>query len=149
MDTSFFSLIFCIVGSALLISGIYLYFRQRAWMQRARQATGTVIDLVRQRVEGEYVRTRTKDEIRLESKYRYRPVVQFDTAEGRTITITVGLAERPAPYQVGASVEVLYDPNNPGAARLNRFSHLWFYTLMLAGFGVFTLGMGLLGLWLQ
>jgi hypothetical protein len=50
---------------------------------------------------------------------------------------------------VGTPVEVLYDPDDPRQAGIAQFIHLWFYVLMLIGFGLFAIGMGSLGLWLN
>jgi hypothetical protein len=139
------SVIFIIVGIGLLGAGIYAFFRQRSRMARAITTTGVVIELVKQRVEGEYVGSRSELGVKIEKKYRYRPEIRFETPSGETVEFISGIAMRPAPYELGERVEVIYDPQNPHQAQINRFVNLWFYTLMLLFFGLFTLGMGLLG----
>jgi hypothetical protein len=143
------SVIFILAGIGLLGAGIYAFFRQRSRMARGISTTGVVIELVRQRVEGEYVRSRSEHGVKIEGKYRYRPAIRFETPSGESIEFISGIAMRPAPYEVGERVEVIYDPQNPRQAQINRFVNLWFYTLLLLFFGLFTLGMGLLGVFLN
>ena len=62
------------------------------------------------------------------------------------LILMANVSSRPAPYQVGEQVEIIYDPNKPQKAHINRFLYRWFQVLMVFGFGVFLLLMGLLGL---
>jgi hypothetical protein len=82
--------------------------------------------------------------MKLEKKYLYRPLVSFRTQDGRTIKFTPSIAMRPAPYQVGDRISVLYEPDRPKQAQINRFVYLWFYSIMFIAFGFLTMGMGLL-----
>lgn len=133
------------MGLGLSACGVVLLLQRRAIIARSRLAEGTVVELQRWRAEGEYVRTRTEEGSRVQPKYLYRPVVQFTTNRGRRVRFVAGVAMRPAPYQIGMRVPVLYEPGNPQQARINRFIDLWFYVLLLIGFGVFFVVMGLLG----
>lgn len=139
------SVFFLLVGLGLSICGVVLLLRQRAIITRSLVTEGTIIELRRLRVEGEYVRTQTGSETTVQPKYLFRPVVQFTTDRGRRVRFVAGVAMRPAPYQVGARVPVLYEPGNPEQARINQFVDLWFYVLLRIGFGVFFVAMGLLG----
>jgi len=138
--------LFIISGVALVGSGVFMFFRQRAKIRRSLPAVGVVIELMRHRAEGEYAREKTAAGVKIKSKYLYRPVVRFKTETGRTIRFVASVASRPMPYQVGEQVAVIYNPDNPQEAQINRFLYLWFYVVMLIFFGVFTLAMGLLGL---
>jgi hypothetical protein len=140
------SLYFTFIGAALLGYGIFAYFRQRAWIARSIPADGVVVELVRSSVTGEYVRSRTESGIKTENKYSYRPLIRFKTHTGRTINFIPGAAMRPPPYNVGECVEVLYDPDDPQQAQINRFTYLWFNVLVLVFFGMFMIGMGLIGI---
>lgn len=145
LSGSTLSIVFVVAGFITLACGIFVGIRQRAVIARSLATEGTVIELQRRRAEGEYVRTRTDAVTRLQPKYLYRPVVEFATPRGRRVRFVGGVAMRPAPYRIGARVPVLYDPDNPQRAQINRFVYLWFYMLMLMGFGTFFMAMGLLG----
>ena len=140
------SILFVLIGAALFGGGIYAYFRQRARVAQSLLAEGVVIELLRLRAQGEFVVKRTEQGVKLEKKYLYRPVVRFKTHAGRMVDFTASLASRPAPYEIGECVEVLYDPDDPQQAQINAFRYLWFTVFMLIFFGLFALGMGLLGL---
>ena len=85
----------------------------------------------------------------LKKKYLYRPVIEFKPSHGRAIRFSAGVASRPAPYQIGDKVDVLYDPNSPQEARINRFTDLWFAVILFIFFGLFLTGMGLIGFMLS
>jgi hypothetical protein len=138
------SVILLILGPTLLAGGVLLFFRQRARIARSIATEGVVIELIPRRVRGEFIRVKTADGIRLEQKYLYRPLVRFRTRDGRTIRFTSNIAMRPAPYQVGDRVSILYEADRPKQAQINRFINLWFNTIMLISFGFLTMGMGLL-----
>lgn len=147
------SLLFILLGIAVLGVGVFTFFHQRAQIARCTIAIGIVTDLIPVRAEGEYVVSRgeegTKPDFGIEKKYRYRPEIRFKTHAGRTIDFIAPIATRPSRYAIGDPVEVLYDPQNPHAAQINSFLYLWFTTLMLVGFGLFFVGMGMLGVVLQ
>jgi hypothetical protein len=56
----------------------------------------------------------------------YHPVIRFVTAHGREVTFqaTQGSENRPA-QQLGQSVRILYDPENPTDARLDTWYSRW------------------------
>jgi hypothetical protein len=139
------SALFIVIGLFLLVAGIVLYFLQRSRIARSMKAQGVVTGLVRQRAEGEYRTSRTEHGIEIHRKYLYRPQVRFETQTGGKVQFIARIASRPAPYQEGDRVEVLYDPDKPQGAQINSFLYLWFYVLMLVFFGLFAMGMGALG----
>lgn len=55
----------------------------------------------------------------------YYPVIEFRTPDGRMVRFTDGVGTYPAEYQVGTEVEVLYDPNNVGTARVMSWKRIW------------------------
>jgi hypothetical protein len=136
--------LFVMLGPTLLASGIFLFFRQRARIARSISAEGIVIELIPRRASREFILEKTEGGVKLEKKYLYRPLVRFRTQDGRTIKFSPSIATRPAPYQVGDRVSILYEPDRPNQAQINRFVYLWFFPMMFIAFGVFTLGMGLL-----
>jgi hypothetical protein len=140
------SVLFIFIGIALFGGGVFTFFRQRARVAQSLLAEGVVIELLQQRVRGEFVISRTEQGLKFEKKYLYRPVIRFETQTGRKIDFIASVASRPAPYQVGECVDVLYNPDDPQQAQINSFLYLWFYVLLLVFFGLFTAGMGVFGL---
>lgn len=132
-------------GIALVGFGIFTFFRQRAQIAQFSRADGVVTELIPVRVGGELVVSRTEEGMKMEKKVRYRLQIQFKTQTGRTIEFMSPISTRPARYKVGERVEILYDLQNPKQAQVNSFLHLWFATLMFIFFGLFFVGMGLLG----
>jgi hypothetical protein len=138
------TILFIMLGPTLLASGIFLFFRQRARIARSISAEGVVIELLQKRARGKFIRVKTEGGVKLEQKYLYRPLVRFRTQDGQTIKFSPSIAMRPAPYQVGDRIKVIYEPDRPKQAQINRFVYLWFFPIMFITFGFFTLGMGLL-----
>jgi hypothetical protein len=135
-----------LIGGALVVSSVYVFFRQRSQLRRSIMTTGTVIELLRHHDPGDYLLVKSADGRKLKRKYDYRPVIRFETETGRSVKFAARVASRPIPYQVGDQVSVIYDPNKPQKAQINRALYLWFHVIMLLFFGVFALAMGLLGI---
>ena len=72
----------------------------------------------------------------------YKPVVAYEAANGKSITFTASFSSKPAPYDVGESVEVLYAPGDPHDARIKGFSSLWLGPTILGGLGAVFAGIG-------
>lgn len=145
---SLFSLsgLFAIVGVALIVIGIFAFFRRRAQLSHSIVTIGSVVELLPQRQSGEYVVEKNPaDGVKIKRKYLYRPVISFKTESGRTVKFAASVSSSPKPFQIGDQVEVIYEPDQPQKAQINRFVYLWFNVLMLLFFGFFTLAMGLFG----
>lgn len=138
--------LFAIFGVALIAGGLFAFFRRRAQLSRSIVTTGSVVELLPQRQSGDYVVEKNPaDGVKIKPKYLYRPVISFKTESGRTVKFAASVSSRPKPFQIGDQVEVIYEPDQPKKAQINRFVYLWFNVLMLLFFGFFALGMGLVG----
>jgi hypothetical protein len=62
----------------------------------------------------------------------FKPAVEFQTADGRRIEFTSSMGTSPPSYDVGESVTVYYDPENPHSAMLSGWLSLWFVSLIFA-----------------
>ena len=116
-----------LVGALLLIVGIILWTNTRMFVARAQQVKGTVDHL----------------------KYRHgsdgqesAPVFKFKTLKGETIEFGSYIYSDPPEFMAGQVVDILYDPQNPQQARVNKGSNLYFLPLLLAGLGLLFLGTG-------
>ncbi len=70
------------------------------------------------------------------TKTMYKPVVQYTTTEGQTLTFTTSSSSSSPSYDRGEKVKVLYSKITPERARLDSFMENWFGPLILGFFGV-------------
>ena len=117
-------LIFGTIGQAALVAGTrwglesYPVFRDNA------QTQGTVVELA---VE--------KDGTA--SGFVQLPVVEFSTPNNAKVRFRAGAGSDGDPeYDVGTTIDVLYDPRDPANARIGSFGQLWSAPLMAGGFGL-------------
>ena len=123
------SYIFLGVGALMLLGALLLWNSTRRFIADAESAQGRVVELIEVRDEDD-------------GSISYKPVVTYETANGRSITFTASFSSKPAPYDVGESVEVLYAPQDPHDARIKGFSSLWLGPTILGGLGVVFTGIG-------
>ena len=136
------------IGVGLLGWGIVSFFQQSSNIARSVRVEGVVTGFVGRRMGPQtFVAPKTRDGLKVERKAMYRPQVRFTTERGRVIEFVGRVGSRPARYNVGEKVEVIYNPQDPEKAYLDQFSELWFKTILLFLFGVVMVGMGSLG-WL-
>jgi len=114
-----------VVGGAALLGGVVLGVRTHMFMERAQSVPGTVVRL-------ESYRDSDNDTL-------YRPIVQFKTLSGQDASLT-GHGSMPPSYDPGEAVTVLYDPRDPGDARIADFWSLWGATAALAALGILFIG---------
>ena len=124
-----FVIAFLAVGALFLIIALLLWNKTRSFLARAQQTTGTVVELreVRDNDGGSST---------------WKPVVTFAAGNGRDITFAASFSSKPAPYDVGERVEVLYLPDDPQEARIKGFSSLWLGPSILGGMGLVFAGIG-------
>jgi len=118
------------VGVGLLMIGIALFFliRVRTFINISEKTQGTVIlNLYKADSEG---------------GGGYTPVFEFRTLQGKKVEFSGNLQTNPPQFKVGQTVEVLYDPEDPEEARINRGFNLYFVPAFLGLFGLVFGGMG-------
>ena len=113
------------VGGLLALIGVFLFIRTRIFIGKAREAKGTVIQMV-------YSRTSSSSG----SGGGYAPVYQFRTLDGQNIVIQDSLSSNPPRFQVGQEIDVLYESGNPQKARINKWMNLYFVPVLLGGLGL-------------
>ena len=66
----------------------------------------------------------------------YLPVIDFVLPNERKIRFTDHVGSFPVDYEVGTSLEVIYNPENPIDARINSWKRLWFTPGLLIAIGL-------------
>lgn len=127
--------VFSVIGIAMLVGASLLYNNTSDFLTRAVAAQGQVVDLVL---------SRSSDST------SYYPVVVFRDASGRQVKFQSNTGSNPPSYARGERVEVLYEPGEPEAARINGFFSLWGAATIVGGlglvFGLVGFGMTVYGL---
>jgi hypothetical protein len=132
--TCIIPLVFLACGIGLLIGGFVSVARTRAFIAKAVETTGEVVELE------EEPATEPGEPL------TYRPVVSFVLDSKQRVRFKSMVHSNPPAYDVGESVSVLYEPNRPHEARIRSFTSLWLLALILIGLGLIfsVLGAGLL-----
>jgi hypothetical protein len=121
-------------GAIFLSVGGWFHIDQRSFEAKAVKATGTVIEVKRSTTTSTSGSRRT-------TSFVYSPVVQFEV-EGQRYTFTSRSASSGYNFPRGHRLEILYDPANPGDARLvDRFFSL--LSLIFIGVGALIVLVGL------
>lgn len=74
---------------------------------------------------------------------QYYPTFQFVADNGQSITSVASIGSSRRRYRVGASVRVLYSPDDPQKAQLNSFTDLLLLPIFLGCFGLAFSGVGI------
>ncbi|MBM3804072.1 MAG: DUF3592 domain-containing protein [Acidimicrobiia bacterium] len=99
------------------VAGCVTWMRTRRFLQSSQSAPGIVVSI------------RTKNR---EGQIFFYPVFQFADSTGTTIEFTSNIGHSSCPVRVGDRVDVLYDPRQPEAARINRKLELWWLPSVFA-----------------
>ena len=110
------SLVFIVMGG---IFGVRTY----QFLERAVKTDGTIVELVERRSD--------------EGDILYAPVFTYTDAGGNTHKIFSSTASYPPIGDVGDKIVILYDPEDPGRAKENRFFSLWGLATVMSGVGIF------------
>lgn len=128
-------LVFTLVGAGALTGSVVAYRETDRFLDQAVAATGTVIDFK------EHIKTEERRTRRL-----YAPIINFQSQAGDSIQFEANVRSNPPMYEVGESVELLYDPARPELARINTFWGIWivFVVCLLVGVPFTLIGVGAL-----
>jgi hypothetical protein len=118
------------IGLLLLLAAAWSVWSTRAWIARAVEVQGAVIEMVRVRDSED-------------KGYLFTPVVRFQTADGRTIEFQSGLRTNPPAYRAGQAVSVLYDPEEPQSAAIRGVLSLWLTPIIVGFIGTIFLAVGI------
>ena len=126
-----FILAFLMMGLGAMAGGGYWFVQTLGFKSAAARADGVVVKLESQRSSGRPGARRGST---------FVPVFEFKDGEGGSHRVTSSVSSRPAAYDVGEKVAVLYSPGDPEDARIDSFFSLWGGPCALAVVGfLFTL----------
>ena len=74
----------------------------------------------------------------------YLPVIEFVTLNERKTRFTDQVGSLPPDYEIGASVEIIYNPENPSVARINSWKRLWLVPVLLIAAGALPISAGII-----
>ena len=72
----------------------------------------------------------------------YKPVVSFETRDGKSISYTSSYSSSPPAYDVGETVTVYYSPENPEKAIINGEGKVFRIIFMSVGGAIILFGLG-------
>jgi hypothetical protein len=119
--------ILIVAGIGLGLLGAYLYRSTNLFLAKALPATGRVVDLAVNHSS---------------NSSTYAPVVEFQV-DGHAYKFKDSISSNPPSYQRGDVVKVLYDPDRPGSARIDRGRWNTLVPLLVCAFGVLLTSLGL------
>jgi hypothetical protein len=114
------------VGVVALIVGAVWLVRTVQFVAEAEHATGTVVDMSRERDS--------------EGDVSFHPVVRFRTAQGDTIVFVSSYGSSSPSESPGDRVEVLYDPDDPSDAKLSGLFQVWLFPAVVLLIGASSIG---------
>jgi len=130
--TKIVTVLFTLIGVAMLIGGVFMFNRTRRFTQRSVATTGTVVELLLESRSSTSAGRRTVG-------HSYYPLIRFKTKSGQVVEFKSSFGSNPPSYVVGARVPILYDPDNPHRAEINSFMSLWMGVIILLALGgIFT-----------
>lgn len=115
-----------LAGAALIALGAHLHRSTAAFLERAVQGTGTVVELVANH-SGDGV--------------TWAPVVEFEHG-GRRLRFKDSVSSNPPSWRAGDAVAVLYDPARPADARIDRGRWNQAIPVLIGAFGALLCSLG-------
>jgi hypothetical protein len=61
----------------------------------------------------------------------YSPVIEFTASNDQKYTFEGDTASDPPAYEVGDEVSVIYDPNDPETAQINKWTERWLFPIII------------------
>lgn len=111
-----------IIGVITIISaistlalGVFFFVKTNRFLKTAVRTKGKVVDNKRSDSNGDV----------------YRPVFSFVDDSGKKYIVQSSFGSYPPKYEIGESISVFYDPQNPQHAKIDSFEILWLIPVLL------------------
>jgi len=114
-------------GAGLVVLGAHLHARTTAFLQRAVPGSGIVVELVA---------NHSSDGV------TWAPVVEFEH-QGRKYRFKDSVSSSPASWRTGEAAKILFDPDDPADARIDRGRWNGAVPLLIAAFGALLCSLGM------
>jgi Protein of unknown function (DUF3592) len=128
-----FRWILCIAGTVFVVVAVVLAGNTLLFLRTSVVATGTVLSNVR-------VEQRSSEDGQVTTTFS--PEFTFADADGKSYTVLSANSSSPPEFAEGQTVRVLYNPVNPGSARIDSFTQLWVAPIIFGAFGVVVSAIG-------
>jgi hypothetical protein len=120
--TQVFGSIFSLVGLILLTVCGTIYYYEQQFLNKAITSTGVVTQLGESRSS--------------KGSSTYYPIVEFTDQTGKKTIFSSSYSSSPPAYEVGETVEVLYEPGKPSQAEIKGFFSQWLAALITGFLGL-------------
>ncbi|WP_026375734.1 DUF3592 domain-containing protein [Aestuariibacter salexigens] len=141
MKASIGLIVLCL-GALAVVWGSWKLWNQKQFVDAAIKATGVIVGY--EYADGNRIQRGQDTESGFAGRVntsQASPVISFETQQGETIEfVSSTTAEAGASEQV----ELLYLSNNPSEPQLTDFFSLWGWVLIIIGFGVILMVIGML-----
>ncbi len=133
------ALIFLFVGGISLFFAYKKYQDTKKFIQKAISAEGVVIKV------DERMETSTDSDGYTTNVKMYTPVIKFLTQDGKEIVFTSQVStNNKNAWKVDQKLVVLYDPEDPQKARINKRTNLYFLPIILTIIGLVFMLLGMI-----
>lgn len=114
--------IFLLIGAVSLGFGLKYYKEKKFFIQSATHVEGTVVDMIQTRPS---------------KRSRYTPVVEFSLPNSTEVhRFKDSLSMNKSAYEIGAKVDVIFDPSKPSRAEIYSGFRNYLLSLVLGGLGI-------------
>src|SRR5687768_6517911 len=109
--THVFGTILALIGLILLTVCGFIYYNEQQFLNKAISAPGIVTQMGESRSS--------------KGSPTYYPIVEFTDQAGQKTIFSSSYSSSPPAYEVGETVEVLYEPGKPSQAEIKGFFSQW------------------------
>lgn len=122
--------VFLIVGVVFIGVAGYVGYTTKMYLQHAKTTTGKVVDLLQQ------------------PDRTFKPVIHYALPGTDTLEYISSVSSKPAEFEIGETVELLYSVSDTSDIKVNTFVELWLLPAIFGGMGLLFAGMPVVGfLW--
>jgi hypothetical protein len=121
-DKKFTTYFFTLLGSIFIGIALLSFNDTRIFLEKSIVTQGKIVEIV--------------EEYSAEDGVSYQPKVEFETKEKTKIRFVSEIRNSFSFDQVNSSVEVIYNPASPQEAKINKFSTVWFMTILFGSMGL-------------
>jgi hypothetical protein len=106
-----------VFGVVFLVAAVYFFQKSLDFIQSGTKTVATVIEL-----------RKTTDS---DGKWMYQPIFRFQTLEREEMIFEHSTSSSSPSFEVGEKVDIVYDPSDPGKAKLLTYFGAFSWTIIL------------------